>query len=236
MSATISKESSVISKMFNDIADKYDLLNHTLSFGIDKLWRKKLIRQLRKSGAVNVLDLACGTGDLTIALAENGCNATGMDIADKMLLIAEKKAGKRVRKISRLPSFLNGSAEDIPFEESSFDAVTISFGIRNFDNREQCLEQIYRVIKPGGGLYILEFAIPENKIWKALYLFYFKNILPLIGRMVSKDRSAYSYLPESVMGFPQYEAFSAELGSSGFKDVTYAKCSGGIALLYIAKK
>lgn len=231
MSKTLNKQSEIISEMFNQIAPQYDLLNHILSLNIDKLWRKKLIRRIKQYNVKETLDLACGTGDLSILLAKNGYNVTGMDIAEQMLSIAREKS-KKTAGIN----YLNASAESIPAADNAYDAVTISFGIRNFNNRDKCLKEIYRVLKPGAPLMILEFAEPKGKIWRALYLFYFRNILPLIGKLVSKSNSAYSYLPKSVLQFPQYEQFTAELEQAGFVKTKYSTCSGGIAVLYIAEK
>jgi len=234
---SLKKDRETISNMFDGIAKNYDLLNRLLSFGIDVLWRKKLVRHIKKSGSGNILDLACGTGDLTRALYKKGFVVTGLDISGNMLEVAKKKLSRVGEKAGvKIPEFILGSAEEIPFGEESFDAVTISFGIRNFDNRDKCLDDIFRVTRKGGALYILEFAMPKNRIWRAFYLFYFKNILPLIGRIVSKDNIAYSYLPDSVICFPQYEKFCGEMKSAGFSNVKYLKCTGGIALLYIAEK
>ena len=239
-SQTLNKDRSIISEMFNKIAPRYDFLNHLLSFGIDKIWRKRLIKYITQNGAKNALDIACGTGDLTIALYKKGIEVVGLDIADKMLQIAENKSAKIATKrgddTTATPIYICGSAESIPFKNEQFDAVTISFGIRNFNHREECLKEIHRVIKKGGNLAILEFATPKNRLWRAIYNLYFLNILPLIGKIVSKDRSAYSYLPESVTQFPQYDNFNQELSKANFIDIKYRSCSGGIALLYTATK
>jgi len=235
MAEYLNKQSEVISEMFNEIAPQYDFLNHLLSLDIDKLWRRKLVRNIKKYSVKKVLDLACGTGDLSILLAKNGYDVTGMDIAEKMLTIAEEKS-QNLNKKAIIPKYTNASAEAIPYSDNSFDAVTISFGIRNFNNRHTCLTEIFRVLKPGSPLLILEFAEPRRRVWKALYLFYFKNILPLIGKMFSKSKSAYSYLPKSVLQFPQYEQFTHELSEAGFSNIRYSTCSGGIAILYIAER
>lgn len=242
MVQNLDKKASAISGMFNNIAASYDGLNHTLSFGIDILWRKKLVSLLKKTEAEKVLDLACGTGDLTIALARSGYQVVGMDIAEKMVEVAKRKAAKSLSESNMASQmensidFVIGSAEAIPFGDSAFDAVSISFGIRNFDNRQQCLSEINRVTNKGGSLYILEFALPSNKILKVLYLLYLTHILPMIGAMVSKDKSAYRYLSDSIQAFPRYEQFCNEIRQSGYSEVCFHKLSGGIALLYVAKK
>lgn len=233
------KERETISGMFNKIAPKYDLLNRVLSLGIDKIWRARLVKDLiSKANASStsrhqsILDIACGTGDLTIALAKKGFSVTGADIAGKMLEIAQKKSFT----INPKPEYIIASADDLPFADNYFDAVTIAFGIRNFERRDLALSEIKRVLKKGGYLYILEFATPSNKIWGAIYRLYFLNILPAIGRAVSGDKSAYSYLPESVKAFPQYEKFIAEIDKAGFVSSKYVSLTGGVALLYSAKK
>ncbi|MEF9986747.1 MAG: bifunctional demethylmenaquinone methyltransferase/2-methoxy-6-polyprenyl-1,4-benzoquinol methylase UbiE [Bacteroidales bacterium] len=241
----LNKDSGTISGMFNEIAPSYDFLNHLLSFNIDKYWRSLMVNFLLKHGStingevpLKVLDIACGTGDSTIALYKKGFNVTGIDIAEKMMEVAIKKNKKIVQKspLIHLPIYILGSAEALPFPESSFDAVTISFGIRNFNNRAQCLADILRVIKPNGVLAILEFAKPKNKIIRFIYNAYFNNILPFIGNIVSKDKGAYKYLAESVEQFPKYDYFCNEIKRAGFKDVGYKKYTFGIAVLYTGKK
>lgn len=247
--------------MFNGIAGNYDFLNHLLSFNIDKYWRSRMVNFLlelpgNQTHSYKVLDIACGTGDSSIALYKKGMTVTGIDIAQKMMDIAiaknkkleqGQKQGKcnmaereqsEKEKVSGvpLPEYKLASAEEIPFPDNSFDAVTISFGIRNFNHRPQCLEEIYRVIKPGGAIAVLEFAKPKNSIIRFVYNTYFNNILPFIGDMVSKDKGAYKYLAESVEQFPKYEAFCNEITNAGFKETDYHKYTFGVAVLYTAKK
>lgn len=228
----LAKDKETISSMFDSIAPGYDFLNHTLSFQVDRLWRKRMIRKVFDSGAKNVLDLACGTADVSIGLHKKGMSPIGMDFSEKMLEIAKKKAARKRCDIQ----FINASADDIPFPDNTFDAVTIAFGIRNFDNREKCIQEIFRVMRPKGMLAILEFTIPTNKIWKGIYTFYFKNLLPLVGSCVSKHKKAYEYLPASAFEFPQREEFCKELIEVGFKNVQYKSNTGGIACLYIGVK
>lgn len=236
MPETLKKDRSIISAMFNNIAGSYDLLNHLLSLGIDKIWRKRLIKHLMSSTPGKVLDIATGTGDIAIELFRRGVEVTGIDIAQKMLDKANEKCAAERKSSTPLPLFLLASADEIPFPDHSFDAVTIGFGIRNFENREQSLKEIFRVINNGGQLAILEFASPKNRIWRALYTFYFHNILPVAGKIISKDMSAYTYLPESVSEFPQYDEFCGELRIVGFTSVDFKPLSGGVAVLYTAKK
>lgn len=243
----LNKESSRISGMFNGIAPSYDLLNHLLSLNIDKYWRRGMVHFLEdtfiQAGGKNhpeprVLDIACGTGDSAIALYKRGMAVTGADIAEKMLEVAVAKNEKLKKKglSAPLPEYILASAEALPFPDNSFDAVTISFGIRNFNRREKCLEEIYRVIKPEGVLAILEFAKPKNRMIRFTYNLYFNNILPFIGNIISKDKGAYKYLAESVEQFPRYDAFCKELEAGGFTNVTYKKYTSGIAVLYTGQK
>ncbi|MFA6676212.1 MAG: bifunctional demethylmenaquinone methyltransferase/2-methoxy-6-polyprenyl-1,4-benzoquinol methylase UbiE [Bacteroidales bacterium] len=262
------KDAITISKMFDTIAPRYDLLNHIMSFNIDKIWRRKLIKYLNKkysssietantdksdtdrkaSIALNkknnskplMLDLACGTGDVAFALAREGYQVRGVDISTKMLEVAKSKLDKinRTKRpiASGMVSFEEGSAEDIPYPDNYFDAVTIAFGIRNFNNRDTCIKEIRRVLKPGGSFAIIEFATPRNKLWNKLYTFYFKNILPRIGKAISGDNYAYTYLPESALSFPQEKYFCEEFEINNYKSIEYKSLTGGIAYLYTGEK
>lgn len=251
----LDKTKSTISGMFNQIAPSYDLLNHLLSLNIDKYWRNKLVCYLKKysgklqkneqKGAfkeLKVLDIACGTGDSTIAIYKKGMAVTGVDIAEKMMEIAKEKNKRIKQQYTKngtplpLPEYITASAESLPFEESTFDAVSIAFGIRNFNRRSDCLKDIYRVLRPGGSIAILEFAKPRNKALKGIYNLYFNNILPLVGRLISKEKKAYGYLARSVEQFPKFEAFSAELSSAGFSSVSYKSYTFGLAVLYTGEK
>ena len=181
-----------------------------------------------RGGEVKVLDMACGTGDVSIALRRKGLDVVGADISENMLDLARKKAPGI--------DFRYGDASELPFADESFDAVTIAFGIRNFDKRAQCIRELHRVLKDGGMLAIAEFSIPRNRLWRGIYTLYFKNILPAVGRLVSKQAYAYSYLPESSFDFPAPEKFRAELSEGGFKDVTAMPMTGGVSYLYIGRK
>ena len=219
--------------MFDSIAPVYDRLNHLLSFGIDRSWRRRLVRAVSsfcalRGGEVKVLDMACGTGDVSIALKRKGLEVIGADISENMLALARKKAPEI--------DFRYGDASELPFADGSFDAVTIAFGIRNFDKRAQCIRELHRVLKDGGMLAIAEFSIPRNRLWRGIYTLYFKNILPAIGRLVSKQAYAYSYLPESSFDFPAPEKFRAELSEGGFRAVTARSMTGGVSYLYIGRK
>ena len=227
------KDEKKISGMFDSIASKYDRMNHGMSLGIDRLWRRRFVRRLAKKlpEKAAVLDLACGTGDLTKALSEKGYQVTGLDISSEMMAIGREKC----RYLSPKPNFVLGSAEQIPFPDDTFDAVTIAFGLRNFDHRARCLAEIHRVLKPGGQLAVLEFAVPRNRHWNKIYLFYFKNILPLIGRLVG-SADAYGYLVDSVLAFPRYEALCDEFRRAGFLFPRYKPYTGGIACAYFTTR
>jgi demethylmenaquinone methyltransferase/2-methoxy-6-polyprenyl-1,4-benzoquinol methylase len=225
-----------VAAMFNAISPKYDALNRILSAGIDQSWRRKTLREIRATGALNVLDVATGTADLALALAKGipGSKVVGVDISSGMLEVGRSKV--RAKDLEGRVRLDLGDGEQLPYEVSSFGAVTVAFGVRNFENLEQGLRDMRRVLEPGGTLAVLEFSQPTAWPLRSLYLFYFKNILPRIGRMVSKDASAYTYLPNSVQAFPYGEAFAAKLREAGFKSVRVRPLTFGIASLYLAIK
>ncbi len=225
-----------VAEMFNAISPKYDALNRILSAGIDQSWRRKTLREIRATGALNLLDVATGTADLALALAKGipGSRVVGVDISAGMLEVGRSKV--RARDLEGRVRLDLGDGEQLPYEESSFGAVTVAFGVRNFENLEQGLRDMRRVLEPGGTLAVLEFSQPTAWPLRSLYLFYFKNILPRIGRLVSKDASAYTYLPNSVQAFPYGEAFAAKLREAGFKSVRVRPLTFGIASLYLAIK
>jgi len=225
-----------VAAMFDAISPKYDALNRILSAGIDQSWRRKTLREIRGTGALTLLDVATGTADLALALAKGipGSSVVGVDISAGMLEVGRSKV--RAKDLKGRVRLDLGDGEQLPYEESSFDAVTVAFGVRNFENLEQGLRDMRRVLQPGGSLAVLEFSQPTAWPLRSLYLFYFKNILPRIGRMVSKDASAYTYLPNSVQAFPYGEAFAAKLREAGFKSVRVRPLTFGIASLYLAIK
>lgn len=224
-----------VEQMFDNIAPKYDFLNHFLSLGIDKLWRKKAIRILSGYHSENLLDVATGTGDFAIAAASlKPKKIIGFDISEQMLSVGRTKAKRR--GLDQMIEFRKGDSEAMPFQNDQFDAITVAFGVRNFENLDKGLKEFYRVLKPDGVVVILEFSKPKHFPMKQFYLFYFFKILPFIGRMVSKDSSAYSYLPESVMAFPDDEKFLSILKKNGFSRATQKRLTFGIATIYIAQK
>lgn len=224
-----------VAEMFNNISPKYDFLNHLLSLGIDHLWRRKAIRMLKKEAPKRVIDLATGTGDFALAaLKLNPDEIIGVDISEGMLEEGRRKVKKRGKE--DIISMILGDSENLPFEDNEFDALTVGFGVRNYENLEKGLSDMLRVIKPGGTAIILEFSKPKKFPVKQFFGFYSKFIIPTIGKMVSKDNAAYEYLPESVAAFPEGEEFMDILRKVGYKNPTATLVSGGIATIYKAVK
>jgi len=222
-------------EMFNDIAKRYDFLNHFLSFGIDKYWRRRVVGVLRKAKPLKILDIATGTGDMAIKMAEiSPEHITGIDIAETMLVQARKKVS--IRKLSSMIDFQTADSEKIPFSDNTFDAVTVAFGVRNFEHLEKGMDEILRVLKKNGMAVILEFSLPKHFPFRQLYKFYFRIILPFIGKLISKHQYAYRYLPDSVTAFPSKEDFIKILQTTGFHHIEYISLTFGIATIYIGKK
>lgn len=233
--ANYNPQSTNVEQMFNDIAPHYDFLNHFLSGGMDKRWRRKAIRLLQKYHPKNILDVATGTGDFAIAaLKLNPGKITGIDISEEMLKIAEQKIIQK--KVQDKIFLTSGHSEKLPFPDKSFDAVTVAFGVRNFNNLEQGIKEMWRVLNEKGVALILEFSKPALFPMKQAYLFYFRRILPFLGKIISKNSFAYSYLPETVMNFPQGNEFEEIIKRSGFSKVKIYKLSGGICSIYLAEK
>ncbi|WP_257190983.1 MULTISPECIES: bifunctional demethylmenaquinone methyltransferase/2-methoxy-6-polyprenyl-1,4-benzoquinol methylase UbiE [unclassified Chryseobacterium] len=225
---------SQVEDMFDNIAPKYDLLNRVLSMKIDVLWRNKLVKWMKNDTPQEVLDVATGTGDLAITIEKGtGSKVVGLDLSQQMLNVGVIKIKKL--KLDGKISMQKGDAENLPFEDNRFDAVSVAFGVRNFENLTKGLAELRRVVKDNKSVYILEFSKVEG-LMGPLYMFYFKNILPAIGRMVSKDNRAYTYLPDSVNAFPFGEKMKQILLDTGFKKVEYKKLSLGIATIYKATK
>jgi demethylmenaquinone methyltransferase/2-methoxy-6-polyprenyl-1,4-benzoquinol methylase len=224
-----------VAEMFDNISGSYDFLNHFFSAGIDNRWRKKAIAILKEDKPKVILDVATGTGDFAFeAMKLNPEKIVGVDISDGMLEIGRKKIKKR--ELTDKMEFLNGDSENLPFNDESFDAVTVSFGVRNFQDLLAGLKEINRVLKPGGKAVILEFSKPKHFPLKQLYFGYFKYIMPLVGKIVSKDKSAYSYLPKSVLAFPEGKEFEAVMEKAGFSKSNQKLLTGGIASIYTGWK
>lgn len=220
--------------MFDNIAPKYDLLNHVLSMKIDVLWRNSLVKWMNKDAPKIVLDVATGTGDLAIAVQKGtAAKVVGLDLSQQMLNVGIDKIQKL--NLDGEISMEKGDAENLPYESNKFDAVSVAFGVRNFENLEKGLAELKRVVKENKSVYILEFSKVEGFLGP-FYMFYFKNVLPRIGKLISKDSRAYTYLPDSVNAFPFGEKMKQILLNTGFKTVEYKKQSLGIATIYKATK
>lgn len=224
-----------VTKMFDTISKNYDGLNRVISFGIDIKWRKKVVELLKKENPQSILDIATGTGDLAIALISTGAKKiVGLDISPGMLSVGKDKV--KEKNLNNTIEMVVGDSENLLFEDNSFDAVTVSFGVRNFETLEKGMAEILRVLKPNGSLVVLETSVPTKTPYKQGYKFYTKNILPLIGKLFSKDNSAYGYLSESASVFPHGENFNNILREIGFIDVTNKPQTFGVASIYVAKK
>ena len=224
-----------VAQMFNNISANYDFLNHFLSLGIDHLWRKRAVKQLQKQQPKVLLDLATGTGDFAIACLElKPEKIIGMDISSGMLEVGKQKMKKRA--FDNIIDMQLGDSENMPFEDHTFDAITVGFGVRNYENLEKGLGEMLRVLKPGGQAVILEFSKPKAFPVKQLFGFYSKVLIPLFGKYISKDERAYTYLPESVAAFPEGAAFVAVLEKVGYQTSEPIRLSGGIASIYIGTK
>jgi demethylmenaquinone methyltransferase/2-methoxy-6-polyprenyl-1,4-benzoquinol methylase len=225
-----------VEAMFNNIAPKYDFLNSILSAGIDKNWRKKALTTLKGSSIDKLLDVATGTGAFAIEAARllPVKQIIGIDISEGMLEIGKQRINKL--NLSNTIQLLKADSENLPFNNNTFNAVTVAFGVRNFENLEKGLSEMHRVLTPGGKVVILEFSKPERFPIKQLYFFYFKNILPSIGKIVSKDDSAYHYLPQSVNNFPYGNNFKLIMQNCGYKNIEIIPLTFGIASIYIGTK
>ena len=226
-----------VREMFDHIAPTYDKLNHVLSMNVDKLWRRHALKEIVDGSAQRILDVACGTGDSTISIAQaagEGSTVTGVDISEGMMALVEGKAAKAgVADRIRLQV---ADGEALPYEDGAFDRVTCAFGIRNFENREKGLAEFFRVLRPGGKLVILELSVPQKKGLRDLYNIYLGSILPLIGGWVSGDKAAYKYLAASVNAFPAPDRFCVTIETAGFTSVSYRTLSLGLCRMYVGHK
>ncbi|MEO1514341.1 MAG: bifunctional demethylmenaquinone methyltransferase/2-methoxy-6-polyprenyl-1,4-benzoquinol methylase UbiE [Bacteroidota bacterium] len=227
---------SQVSRMFNKIAPYYDLLNRLLSLGVDTIWRKKAIARLKTGPHRYILDVATGTADVALEAARQLQveKITGIDISNEMLDIGRSKIAKK--GLSDTIVLQEGDSENLPYEDNTFDAITVAFGVRNFENLEKGLEEMFRVLRSGGQLVVLEFSRPSIFPFRQIFNGYFKYILPLIGRLTSKDPKAYRYLYESVQRFPEGDQFVKILEKTGYKSNQCTRLSLGICSIYVGKK
>lgn len=226
-----------VEQMFDNIAPTYDKLNHIMSLNIDRMWRRRVMRIVRRSKAHKIMDVATGTGDLAIAMAKrvDRTQILGVDLSEEMLAVARRKVEKQ--GLEERIMLEKGDAENLTMVTTeSIDAATVAFGVRNFENIERGLSEIYRTLKPGGKLVVLEFSMPKNRLVRWVYSQYAHRLLPRIGGMISKDKQAYTYLPDSVEEFPSPERFAEILRGVGFRSVKTRSQSFGIAYIYDATK
>lgn len=227
-----------IEQLFDKIAPDYDRLNHLLSLNVDKSWRRKALKWIVDiSKPQNILDLACGTGDFSIAIARkvsDGTTITGFDLSAEMLKIMTEKV--KEAGVEHIISTKQGNGETLPFDDFSFDRVTIAFGIRNFEHREKALQEILRVLKPAGRLVILELSVPSLPVFREIYNLYFTKILPTIGGIISGSKEEYHYLPASVIKFPGKDEWMGIMSDCGFINVQHKSFSAGICRMYIGEK
>ncbi len=224
-----------VTQMFDNISGNYDGLNRVISFGIDIKWRKRVVAILKKKKPTMLLDIATGTGDLAINLVQTGASKiVGLDISSGMLEVGRKKITEK--RLQQTIEMIEGDSENLPFKDNTFDAVTVAFGVRNFETLEKGLTEIHRVLKPKGTFVVLETSVPTKTPFKQGYQFYTKNILPRIGRLFSRDDSAYAYLSESASVFPYGEKFNNILRKIGFIDVVNKPQTFGVASIYVATK
>ena len=229
---TLDKSGRAVRDMFSGVASRYDLLNHLLSAGLDIVWRKKAAARLSLPPGSPVLDLCAGTGDQAVALRKRGAKVAAADFCVPMLALSRSKFGQLD---APRPAPLAADALALPFRADHFAAATVAFGLRNVADLDQALRELARTLRPGASLLVLEFAVPRIQPLKALYLFYFRQLLPFVGKLISARGSAYTYLPNSVLQFPQRQGFLDHMAASGFDDLGWTDLSGGIVCLYSGK-
>ena len=225
-----------VEQLFDNIAPTYDALNHTLSFGFDRAWRRKAVRTLMAYNPATVLDIATGTGDFALAVARKLKlrHVMAVDISEGMMRVGREKATRE--GLHDVVRFQKEDCSHLSFADNSFDAVTVTFGVRNFENLDDCLREIHRVLNKGGHLILLELSYPHKKLWRVLFNIYSKVVMPVVGRLISGDNSAYTYLPETMAAFPQGEVMREILLKNGFSQARFRRLTMGICTLYVAEK
>lgn len=223
-----------VERMFDAISPRYDLLNRVFSLGVDQGWRRKVMRLVAREPVEHLLDVATGTADLAILASKHVPRVTGVDISEGMLSHGRTKVARR--GLHDRVVLQRADSASLPFEDATFDAVTVAFGVRNFEELERGIAEMRRVLKPNGRLFVLEFSKPRNTLLGGLFRFYFHNVMPFIGRLVSKDKAAYTYLPKSVDAFPEGDAFVRIMEGTGLRGCSAKPLTGGIATLYVGRK
>jgi demethylmenaquinone methyltransferase/2-methoxy-6-polyprenyl-1,4-benzoquinol methylase len=224
-----------VSEMFDNVSHNYDFLNRMMTLGIDMKWRKKVVQIVKEKSPETILDIATGTGDFAIMLSKlNPKKIVGLDLSKGMLEIGIEKV--KNKKLDNLIEMVLGDSENLPFEDNSFDAITVGFGVRNFEDLDKGLQEIHRVLKPSGIFVVLETSQPDNYVIKKIFNFYSKYIIPTIGKLFSKDKKAYTYLPESAAAFPYGIMFNNILEKNGFNNATNKPLTFGAASIYTATK
>jgi demethylmenaquinone methyltransferase / 2-methoxy-6-polyprenyl-1,4-benzoquinol methylase len=232
----LSEKGEKIQQMFGTIAPRYDFLNRLLSFGIDRRWRKKAVQLLRYQDGSRILDVATGTGDVALEIARltpASVKITGADFCREMVDLGREKVA--ASPYSGRIDFQVAPCEDLPFADNTFDSITIAFGIRNVVDRRVGLAEMWRVLRPGGRMIILEFSTPRSQLFRQIYYFYFRQLLPMIGGLFSRY-NAYQYLPDSVLEFPSPEEFSRMMAGVGFRNIQILELTFGIASIYVGEK
>ncbi len=225
-----------VKDMFDSIAPAYDFMNRAMTFGIDKCWRSKAVNMIKAHAPAQILDVATGTGDLAIKLAReiNPSRVTGIDLSEGMIDVGRKKVSEA--SLSDRISLVAGNCLALPFEDNTFDCITVAYGVRNFEHLDQGYREMYRTLRPGGMICVLELSTPTSPIVKPLYKFYTRCIIPFVGRLVSKDVRAYSYLPESIAAVPQGEDMLSLMRDAGFGNCDYRPLTFGTCTIYTAFK
>lgn len=223
-----------VREMFDSIAPAYDGMNRAMTFGVDKIWRKKAVRMIRESNPGHIVDIATGTGDLAIALARaiTGAHVTGVDLSEGMITIGRRKVAGE--KLSDRIDMITADCLSLPLDDASADAVTVAYGVRNFEHLDRGYDEMFRVLRPGGMLCVVELSTPVNPFVKPLYNLYTKFIIPLVGRIVSNDDRAYSYLPESIAAVPQGNDMLRLISEAGFTDSAFRRLTFGVCTIYTA--
>ncbi|MBL8002148.1 MAG: bifunctional demethylmenaquinone methyltransferase/2-methoxy-6-polyprenyl-1,4-benzoquinol methylase UbiE [Flavobacteriales bacterium] len=223
-----------VERMFDAISPRYDLLNRLFSLGIDQGWRRKVVRMVGEEPVGHLLDVATGTADLAILASLKAKKVTGADISEGMLRLGREKVAKR--GLAERITLVQADSEQLPFADGTFDAVTVAFGVRNFEHLDRGVRDMVRVLRPGGRLFVLEFSKPSKAPFKQLFRFYFHRVMPGVGKVISKDSAAYTYLPKSVDAFPEGPAFEQVMREAGLGEVRAIPLTGGIATLYRGRK